>query len=30
LYRNGMIDAPSTNEKIVEIVFSVVNSSVGR
>ena len=26
--RNGMTDAPSTNEKIVEIMFSVVNPSV--
>jgi hypothetical protein len=30
LYRNGNVDAPRTNEPIVEMVFSVVNPSVGR
>jgi hypothetical protein len=29
-HMNGSNDAPSTSEPIVEIVFSVVNPSVGR
>jgi len=29
-HTNGSTDAPNTNDPIVEIVFSVVNPSVGR
>src|SRR3954447_9140653 len=30
LKRKGIVDAPRTNEKMVETVFSVVNPSLGR